>query len=109
MRDELYLGPVPLEEECSQVGTPDYLEKSRKECRAYINQIKRKFGEPPMGAGLIVKSCPHDFGTYHEVVVVFDDLFPDSEEWAYSVDNDLPLTWDEEAKVELTFLDLSFS
>lgn len=107
MRDELYLGPVPLEEDCSQVGTPGYIEKSRIECKAYINQLRRQFGEPPMGGGLKIKSCPHDFGTYHEVVAIFDDNFPDSVGWAFEVEDALPSRWDEIALTDLTILTIA--
>ena len=107
MRDELYLGPVPLDEDCSQVGSVGYLERSRVECRAYINQLKRQFGDPPEGGGLRIKQCPHDFGTYHEVVAVFDDLYPDSCRWAFEIEEDLPLRWDSDALIDLTILTIS--
>lgn len=108
MKDELYLGPVPVEEDCSQVGSIGYLQRSRVECRAYINQLIREFGEPPEGSSLKIKACPHDFGTYHEVVVTFDDDIRESVEWAFNVEDKLPMTWDTEAKVELAFLYISF-
>ena len=105
MRDELYLGPVPLEEDCSQVGSIGYNERSRVECRAYINQLRREFGEPPEGAALKIKACPHDFGTYHEVVVVFDDvMYPESADWAFNLEDKLPLRWDSTAQAELTII-----
>jgi len=108
MREELYLGPVPLSEDCSQVGSNGYYERSRQECRAYINQLRRLGGEPPMGGALKIQSCPHDFGTYHEVIAIFDERFPDSCKWAFELEENLPQFWDAEAKVELTFLDLPF-
>ena len=108
MIEEIYLGPVPLSEDCSQVGGIGYFERSRKECRAYINQLRRLGGEPPMGGALKIQSCPHDFGTYHEVIAIFDERFPDSCKWAFELEENLPEFWDEEAKVELTFLDVSF-
>ena len=103
--EEIFLGPVPASENCAQVGSSGYTERARKECRAYINQIRRAFGDPPMGGALKIISCPHDFGTYYEVVAFFDDRFPDSVQWAFGVEEGLPDEWDEEAKVELTFLD----
>ena len=105
--DMIFLGPVPLSEDCAQVGSPQYFEKSRKECRAYINQLIRIFGEPPMGSALKIKPCPHDFGTYHEVVAVFDDFYPDSCRWAFEIEEDLPLRWDSEALIDLTILTIS--
>lgn len=104
MTEEIYLGPVPLEEDCSQVGSIGYLERSRVECRAFINQLRRQFGEPPMGGTLKIMECPHDFGTYHEVVAIFDDLYPDSARWAFEVEENLPMRWDEEALIDLTIL-----
>lgn len=103
--EEIFLGPVPVSEDCAQVGSPGYTERARKECRAYINQIRRTFGDPPLGGALKIVSCPHDFGTYYEVVAYFDDRFPDSIRWAFEVEESLPHEWDELAKVELTFLD----
>jgi hypothetical protein len=108
MTEEIYLGPCPTGEDCSQVGSIGYYERSRKECRAYINQLIRIGGEPPMGGLLKIKACPHDFGTYHEVVAVCDERFPDSYEWAFGLEEDLPEEWDSEAKVELTFLNIEF-
>ena len=107
MRDEIYLGPVPIEEDCSQVGSIGYFERSRAECKAYVNQLRRQFGEPPFGGALIVKACPHDFGTYNEVVAVFDDLYPNSCKWAFEMEENIPLKWDEEALVDITLLTIS--
>jgi len=104
MRDELYLGPVPIEEDCSQVGSVGYFERSRVECGAFINQLKRLFGDPPEGGALTIKSCPHDFGTYHEVIATFDDLYPDSCKWAFEIEENLPMRWDDEALMDLTIL-----
>lgn len=106
--EEIFLGPVPALENCAQVGDPGYSEKARAECKAYLNQLKRKFGEPPMGGSLKMISCPHDFGEYYEVVAFYDERFPDSAEWAFDVEDNLPELWDDEARVELTFLNLKF-
>jgi len=107
MGEELYLGPVPLEEDCSQVGSIGYYERSRIECKTYINQLKREFGEPPEGGALIIKSCPHDFGIYHEVVAIFDELFPDSCKWAFEMEDNLPRRWDLESMADLTILTIA--
>lgn len=101
MYDELYLAPVPLSEHCAQVGEEDYLRKSTKECRAFVNQLNRQFGEPPAKAYFKVKKCPHDFGTYHDVVIHFDEDDEAATEYAYKVENELPENWDEQALTEL--------
>jgi hypothetical protein len=101
MRDYLTLGPTPCDEECAQVGTADYAEKSRIESSAYIAQLRRQFGEPPGLSFFKVKRFPHEFGSYHEVVIAFDDENEEAVDFAYRVENNLPATWDETAKAGL--------
>lgn len=100
--DYITLGPVPCDEDCAQVGSPDYAIKARKECRAFINQIRRQ--HPALVdkiANLNIKSFPHDFGTYYEVVALFDDNSPDETHAAYELENVTPTVWDREARIEL--------
>lgn len=106
MVETIEIGASPCDEQCAQVGEPDYPERSRAECRAFVNQIKRVMGEPPEGAGLFIKSNAHDYGTYREVAVkVGGMLSPDAREkaleYAYRCESDSPTAWDEEARAEL--------
>ena len=101
MRDYVCIGSSPAYEDCAQVGSDDYFEKSRIELRAFRNQLIRVFGEPPYGAELRIKAFPHDFGTYHEVVCYFDDSEPESVEYAFRVENHAPENWDTEALWEI--------
>ena len=101
MRDSLNLAPVPLGEECAQLGAADYSSRSRKECMAFINQLVRVFGEPPSGANFKITSNPHDFGTYRDVDIVFNDEDEVASEYAYQVEANLPEYWDDAAKAEL--------
>ena len=98
MKDYLILGATPAGENCAQVGRDNYPEQVRREGHAYIAQLTRMFGEPPTGSRFSLKGFPHDFGTYHEVVVWFDDTLPSTIEFAYHVENNLPEEWDDEAK-----------
>lgn len=67
------IGTVPYEEDCAQTGiTPDALGLNRLECRAYIAALRSKFGCEPEGSRLRVRSHPHDFGMYAEVVFEYD-------------------------------------
>jgi hypothetical protein len=43
MRDYLTLGPTPSDEECAQVGAPDYSERARLECGRFAEQIRRHY------------------------------------------------------------------
>ena len=65
--DYYNIGAAPWSEPCAQVGQADYREQAGKECRAFIRQIRRVIGPEPPGATLIIKSFPHDFGSYFEV------------------------------------------
>ena len=99
--DYLTLGATPSGEDCAQVGTNGYATKARKECTAYKNQLERQFGSPPLGAYLSIKGFPHDFGTYHEVVVRYDENDKEAVEYAFKLEGDSPANWDDEAKKEL--------
>lgn len=99
--DYLTIGSSPAEEECAQVGQDNYSEQSQKECRAFVNQLTRQFGEPPFGARFAIKSFPHDFGSYKEVCVVYSDTVEEAIEFAFKVENESPAQWDEKAREEL--------
>ena len=102
MRDQFELGTtVPHDELCSQMGDANFASFSKMEARALINQITRTFGEPPARTGLKMISCPHDFGTYYDVAVIYDDESEESQEWMLKVEGELPMNWDEEAIKEL--------
>lgn len=101
MRDSIYVGgTAPNAEDCEQLG-PDYdAQKARKEARAYVNQLRRVYGEEPLGARLFVKSNPHDFGTYLSVECEYNDALPDSVDYAFKVESGCD-EWDDEARKEL--------
>jgi hypothetical protein len=97
MRDCIDVGCAPNEEDCAQVGRPEYATQARKECRAYIRQLQRMFGEEPEGASLIIKSNPHDFGSYLSVVCYYDPAQPASLEYAFRCESESPREWDDQA------------
>jgi hypothetical protein len=94
MTDYITIGPSPSAEDCAQVGAADYPEASRKECKRYIEQLLRVYGPPPEGAQLLVKSFPHDFGTYREVVCKYDTENEEAVDYAMRVENGCE-NWDE--------------
>ena len=98
MREYLELGPVPGGEACQQVGVASYdPHLARLECLAYLQQLLRLF--PPVhGTGFAVKAFPHDFGSYHEVCVLYDGDNEAQVEYAFRVEGNLPEQWDEKAK-----------
>jgi hypothetical protein len=101
VRDLVYVGSSPPEETCAQVGSDDYYTRARRECTAYIEQLRRALGREPDGARLSIKSCPHDFGDYLEVVCHFESDKPDSVDYALRCESDGPPRWDGQALLEL--------
>ena len=93
MRDYLHIGPVPADEDCLQVGYASEA-NMRAECRKYAAKLILAFPPPP-GTSLRVKACPHDFGTYYEVIVEFDDNDEGAAQYALMVESDSPGTWAE--------------
>ena len=74
----------------------------RDRCQAFIEQIRRHYGNEPAGGRLFVKANPHDFGTYYSVEVEFST--PDSEAYAFAIEGDdkgVLEEWDEEATRDL--------
>ena len=96
------IGSAPYEEDCAQVGTPNYYENARKEMNAYINQLNRMFNEfDNQQITFKQKWFNHDFGTYGEVCIYWDTDNAEADVYAYEIESTLPGFWDEEAKKEL--------
>lgn len=100
MRDYFEIGCTPYDEPCAQVGADNYPEMSKIECRAYLNQIRRVVGPEPEGCYLTIKSFPHDFGSYREVCVVYDDDEESHNDYVLKCESCCS-TWDDEARAEL--------
>lgn len=99
--DYISICSSPTNESCAQVGSDNYFTQSQKELKAFINQLRRKFGKEPGTAYLKIKSFPHDFGTYHEVVCYYNDEDEEAINYAFKLESETPEYWDEEAKKEL--------
>jgi hypothetical protein len=96
MVDYLNIGSSPCYEPCAQVGEPGYPTKAKEECFRFIEEIRKVCGKEPPGAFLKVKSFPHDFGTYYEVVCFFDEENAESMDYAFHVEGNSPVEWGEE-------------
>ena len=99
--DYLVIGSTPADEDCVQVcDNKPYMEEMRKECERFRDLLRDAY-PPPVDekgekrGGLKVKSFPHDFGTYMEVVAVYDQDYPPAVDWAYELEGNTPATWDE--------------
>ncbi len=77
--DYLYVGSNGF----AQVGDPYYFEKNKIEMNYLLKLIREKFPIPDQLKGLCyfkVKAFEHDFGTYHEIVLIYNDLIIDRDE-----------------------------
>lgn len=99
--DYLTIGSSPAGEDCAQVGSKDYGTRARRECNAFINQLRRQFGEEPDGAELRVKGQSHDFGTYYEVWCYYDPAVEGALAYALKCEGEAATEWDDEARKEL--------
>jgi hypothetical protein len=94
MRDYLTIGSAPCDEDCAQVGQPNDIWQARKECQRFIQLIRKTLGPEPEGARLAVKSSPHEFGDYLEVVCHFDTDVPAAVDYASRCESNAPATWE---------------
>lgn len=100
------IGPVPCEENAAQVGRPDYDERSRLECTVFKRMLERLHPIPvECPATLVIKSFAHDFGTYREVCVRYDDTDADATNYAFLLEGDTPAQWDAIARYELIYFE----
>ena len=98
-----YLGSSPFAEDCAQVGSDGYGIQAKKECRAFINQIRRYY-ELPINCRLKISSNPHDFGSYYSVDFVYEEDNAESMDAFLAIEGDKENRleyWDDEAKQEL--------
>lgn len=91
MREYIDIGPTPADEPCAQIGEDDYTSRAVAECRRYARLINRAYP----GACAVVVPHRHDYGTYYEVAVKYDDADIAQAELAYRIEETLPLTWAE--------------
>ena len=96
--DTLYIGSVPCEEDCAQVGlTHDAQTLNRIECKHYIQALRRVYGNEPENTYFAIVGESHDFGTYYEVAVKYNDEDSTACELAYWIEDNLPVTWNDNA------------
>lgn len=96
MRDYITISATPLGESCAQVGTDNYNEQSRIETKVFAQQCIRVLEEQfdEIACLISIKSFPHDFGSYREVVAYFDGEDDNSVKQAYWLESHTPEEWD---------------
>ena len=81
----------------------------KRECRAFIGQLKRHYCAAHNGAELpcelSVKSNRHDFGVYFDVVAVHTEGNAAARQATYWLESNLPNDWDNQAAEEIGLLE----
>jgi hypothetical protein len=96
MRDYMEIGPSPCDEPCVNVGEESYDPRARDECARFIELIRKKLGPEPDGARLAIKSNPHVFGSYLDVVCYFEDSDEEARAYAFLCESEAPRTWQDD-------------
>ena len=114
----LVIGYTPhAEDDCAQIGHPNFTIENRLEIMALADQLRRLYGPEPDNAEFFIQSNDHDFGRYYELAIFYEE---DREKWWDEEDacwkgedaksesyayagkcEDLPKLWDAEAKAWL--------
>jgi len=78
VKDFIFLGPVPANENCAQLGTENYKQIAKFECELFKSQLEEHY-KNDLSSDLRFKILPqdHDFGTYYEVVLEYYANFED--------------------------------
>lgn len=104
MKQTITIGATPSEESCAQVGSENYSEMSQIECRVFRRQLERCHPIPLEAiATLVVAGQAHEFGTYREVAVRYDDCDEAATNYAFDLERNAPTQWDAIARYELAW------
>ena len=74
--ESLNIGPCPADEVPAQLGTAHYHQLAKLEIQLFKQQLTEELATQWPDFGCLVRfkttSNPHDFGTYHDLDVVYD-------------------------------------
>lgn len=95
MRDFITFDTAPVDENSIQVNPKtNYLPEMRIEARKYAEFLQKRFPEyMEYDCNFSIKSQQHDFGTYYETVIYFNDKNEKSISFAFFVERNLPKKW----------------
>lgn len=108
--ETIHIGPVPSLERCASVGDADFEKVSRQECWTFRRMMERHFPVPEgMDARFAVRSFPHEFGSYREVVVDYEPSDEKALAFALHCEHHTPDQWDVLALYDLLWIGRSES
>ena len=99
------IGTTPTEELCAQVGQDGYAELARIEIKLYkdllTEELVKQFPDVGVQIRFRVSSHPHEFGTYHELDVVYDPENPVAVNQALWCESSPIMFWPEEQRAKI--------
>lgn len=102
--ETITLGSSPWGEDCAQTAHAGYDARAQIECAEFAKQLRRHAaasGVDLAGVTLMTVPHPHDFGTYYEVSVEFDEKDKAQVDAAYWLEGKTPENWDDVAREAL--------
>lgn len=107
------IGSTPSEEVCAQVGQDGYAELVRLEIRLYkdllIEELVKQFPDVGLQIRFRVSFHPHDFGTYHELDVVYYPENPVSVDQAHWCESAPIMFWPDEQRAKINEIRSKYS
>lgn len=91
MRDYIEIGTTPCNESCCQVGRDNYSKYGLLEAREFKRMLKSIYADKLDLVTFSIKTFPHDFGSYYDVVVYYDNDEGMNE--AYEIEDSYPTDW----------------
>jgi hypothetical protein len=107
--ESLNIGPCPADEIAADLKSPHYRTLCKLELSLYKQQLLEEILLKWPEEGCLVRfkttSNPHDFGTYHEIDVMYDySVNPVSRDQAYYCEGHANTTWTDERRTILNNL-----
>ena len=103
-KDFISIGCTPASEDCVQVSkTEYYMDKMLAECNRYKEMLQAKFADCNK-VTIAVKTFPHDFGSYAEVVVKYDNEDIEALAQAIHIENNMPMNWTDTEPIKFEYV-----
>jgi hypothetical protein len=83
---------------------PEFAIRNHQLAIAFINQIRRHYGQPPRGAGLYITTKQQSWGLISSVALDYDEVDEEATAYAMAILLDINLAlaeWDEQSKAAI--------
>jgi hypothetical protein len=106
--ESLNIGPCPADEVPAQLGTAHYHQLAKLEIQLFKQQLTEELATKYPDFGCLVRfkttSNPHDFGTYHDLDVIYDPENEIAESQAFYCEGWASTVWTPERRQTINTL-----